>query len=449
MKTSYSTVFDDIEIHETAIQHAIGERNSIQENINSYYRIVQIPYKHKFKTGIGGFTWKTETRYRDEQRFDEDRFNNDMAGANARIQENQLLLSNACTQAQNIIKSLETQLQSINNGDKTEQYSESDLKSKIQVLKNKLSITDLSPSTLGSKFDYNKNLLHQLDYQCKVANENLSSITNQVKQQKAEIQKHTNKLEQDKSEIQSMENKLDETKIAALNKMMTYTPIQRATGLYSCFDKQSNELLMDTILECGFSHEHFAYLALENKNLDIFKIACDFGVNFDVYLLGQSTLAQLVIRTGNPEFIQEMFKCQEPSLINSSIYACMENDLTSLKTIFEHDKDIFKQSAVGCTVMQAAIANNKFDVVKLILSLDPGVAELGTVTDDSYVKQAIRMGHNEIADLIEERIKTNVSMQSISSTLDQLIVDTHQANEPKDKLKDIDPTGEVFNQDEM
>lgn len=449
MKTSYNKVFDDIELYETAIRHAIGQRNSIQDNINSYYRIVQIPYTHKFKTGIGGFTWKKETRYRDEQRFDEERFNNDMAGANARIQENQLLLSNACTQAQNIVKSLESQLQYINNSDKTEQYSESDLKNKIQVLKNKLSIVDLNPSSLDSKISYNKNLLNQLNYQCKVANEDLGKLTNKVKQQKDEIQHHTNKLEQDKSEIQSMENKLDETKLAAINKMMTYTPIQRATGLYSCFDKQSNELLMDTILECGFSHEHFAYLALENKNFDIFKIACDFGVNFDIYLLGQSTLAQLVIRAGNPEFIQEMFKCQESSLINSSIYACMENDLASLKTIFEYDKDIFKQSAIGCTVMQVAIANNKFDVVKLILALDPGIAELGTVTEDSYVKQAIRMGHNEIAKLLEEQIKTNFSMQSIGSTLDQLIIDTSQANEPKDKLKDVDHTGEGSNQDEF
>lgn len=65
------------------LDQAYGRKNAIIANQGAYNYVAKVPYEHKFKVSWGWFktswVWDSETRYRDELRFDSDRYNRDVA----------------------------------------------------------------------------------------------------------------------------------------------------------------------------------------------------------------------------------------------------------------------------------------------------------------------------------------------------------------------------------
>lgn len=88
MKQGRDNLFKKFDESTVYLQNTIDQRNNIWYNRGSYNYIAQVSYTHKFKVSGGGiFTkWvhKTETRYRQETRFNQQSYDNDWDRANTR-----------------------------------------------------------------------------------------------------------------------------------------------------------------------------------------------------------------------------------------------------------------------------------------------------------------------------------------------------------------------------
>ena len=80
-------LFYNLERAESNLTDAQKKVNDINNARGSYNYVISVPYTHKFKVACGGWlktkwVWKTETRYRNEIRFDQERFDRDLAELN-------------------------------------------------------------------------------------------------------------------------------------------------------------------------------------------------------------------------------------------------------------------------------------------------------------------------------------------------------------------------------
>lgn len=69
------------------LDSAYAAKQQVINSHGSYYYTASVPYKHKFKTGLFKITWKTETRYRDETRFNQVTYNRALTEADHEIEK--------------------------------------------------------------------------------------------------------------------------------------------------------------------------------------------------------------------------------------------------------------------------------------------------------------------------------------------------------------------------
>ena len=195
-----STLFNNLEHAENSVTNAVAQINTIHASRGSYNYWVSVPYLHKCKVSCGWFktnwVWRTETRHRDEQRFDQGRFDGDLSAGHHNLSQAQQSLYLAEQAIRTEAQSMENRIAQVNNLS-NEVYSIRNANIAMQNNLAHLRVTTANAPSRVSNFREQKNdLITQKNNLSQEVTLSLPSMINQINHNNANKQVELNNCSQ-------------------------------------------------------------------------------------------------------------------------------------------------------------------------------------------------------------------------------------------------------------
>jgi hypothetical protein len=374
-----------------SLDHAYVAKHHILVNVAAYHYVAQVPYTHKFKVSCGGWLktgWvhKTETRYRDELRFDTDRYNRDVARADQNI-------SYLYSQINQTIYNAQTQFENIKSAEKLTETEISSLQTKLQIFDKKYSI-------MRAKHEDSIRSL-----------QNLSSQIQLVKQK---IKNDEIILNQKEEELSLAEEKLTEAQVKFKSQVESISDKQRSYVFAENFGISGKEFVLKILQDVGFDAGLLGFYAINKNNKDLIKVALHNKADFGSYHYDTKSLIQHLVKSGNQELIDFVLSLDGQDFGTSLLTAIDQNDIETLKVVLSHNP--YLSSSLhdnGYSLLHVAISMHKAEVVKALLALDVTLVDIKTTDLDSPFAIAIRQNNHDITTLLLPHINLNHEIQNL------------------------------------
>lgn len=389
----------------------------IKNNTGSYSKTVQVPYEHKLKVSAFGVktNWvhDTETRYRPEVRFDQKRFDKDLANANKVLQEKQQKLLEAKRAVQGEIDSAKSTITTHDN------LAQANNSSKKVVDANKAKLAHLHTYNTGNAVSAHIQKKASLSAKKSQLLQSTKDVSRQNQVSENQIKALKSNIEHNSTAAKAAITAADASKKAYTDKVSSLNDTQRAILAYKAASDGKGQLF-SIIKSCGCWFELAAYIALDKANMVAFDRLLQEKIDLDSFVNEESTLALKVIESGNQKFIDKIF-AQDQLLCNTAYVAFLKNDFDSLKVMLQHDADIISKikdvEATGLSALQLAIGDGDVEKIKFIK--EHAAASLNEEIDGFTSALSMALHYNNF-DVIKE-IANDMSEDDLKSELNSMV----------------------------
>lgn len=399
-------LFASLEQAEYQVSQSLTRIRSIHESRAIYNEIVSVPYEHKAK--VSGFGIRTnwvcdrEIRYRTEVRFNQTRFNEDLAAARNELQKAQQQLFGAEQAIRHETDSNQSQI----NYCGLLQGEVNSLQSMNNAMQSRLTHLGVNSWNATTQVHYVRQLKQNLANQKAKYISDLNELPSRV--QRLDIKINNQKAQAEVLRQQSEQTRAEEGQLykAVQTKLMDLDEIQRAVLAYDNLIK-GNDLLLQIIETCGFLTEKAAEIAVNKGNQEAFNYCLSKGLKYDTLVSKTETLGMVIIKSGNSFFIDQLFSA--PEELKLTIYiACGTNEFEVLESILKHDKTTLQKfkdvDACGFGVVQYAIASSNQSLLEFIIKQDIACFRQEVVGHYSYFSMALTYNDPVITQLISEQV---------------------------------------------
>jgi len=359
-------------------------QNTWHPNAENYYGSVRFFYKATKEIQTTNNTYKNETR------FDYDRYNRDIARADQDIKDCQARLNNLIYTAQmqfNAIKSekisTENNISSLQN--KLNHFNQ---EYNIRCTKNEDFISELQKqNTQKQNIQNEKNTLV-----------NLQSQINNVKQ---EIQHDEVVLNNTKNEFSLSEEKLSESQLKLKSQIELMSSQQRSYIFAETFGMPEKDFILKAVSTAGLDAGSLGFYAIEKNNKDLLKIALQYKANFGSYHYDGKSLIQHLIKTGNHDLIDFVLSLENQDFGATLLTSIEQNDTITLKTVLSHNPYLL--SALhdnGYSLLHVAVSLGKIDVITTLINFDKTLLDIKSTDLESPFTVALRSKVPEVTNLL-------------------------------------------------
>jgi hypothetical protein len=196
---------------------------------------------------------------------------------------------------------------------------------------------------------------------------------------------------------------------------------QRAFFLSELFGKSDNEsmTMISIIKSLGVDADALAYYAIKKTHNELFELALHYGANCCNYSVEGKTLLQQLIHSGKDIFIQKVL-AKGQDLSCTLVEAIDQNDIVTLNKLLSNNNSLLSQKFVGYTLLQIAISAQKTEIVQKILQLGSSSAEVLTNNGESALKIAVRSGNDEIIKMVAHHANLQIEIAQLGLKVDQV-----------------------------
>ena len=410
-----------VEINHTATNY----RDEIRFDSDRYNRdIAKADQDIKLcKTQIENLKLTAQTHYRDETRFDSDRYNRDITKADQDIWLYK-------TQIDNLTISAQTQLNNTKLNINSLEKDTSSLQSKLDKFNHQY-------KTIYTKHeDFLAELQHK-QTQKKLLEQNIINqekntlITqpNQISTVKQEIKYHQVILPQKEEILTSEQEKLIEAQSKFKSQIELMTLQQRAYIFAETFGIAEKEFILKIIDSLGLDAESLGFYAITKNNKELLETALHYKADFGSYYYDGKSLLQHLIKAGNKELIDFVLSLEGQDFGSTLFSAIAQNDLLSINTILAHNPYLLGSlHEHGYSLLHAAVSLHKVDVIKTLLEFDSTLVDIKSTDLESPIAVALRQNIPEVTSLLLPYINfkheienlTNRGNIDLISTLEEL-----------------------------
>ncbi len=394
-----SNLFYNLERAESNLTDAQKKVNDVNNARGSYNYVVTVPYTHKCKVSCGGWlktkwVWKTETRHRNEIRFDQGRFDRDLAEPNKKLTQAKQNFNEAEKAIRNETQSMNNQLTQINKlTNETNSLNNSN-----NFLQNSLSSHHINSCNAVSRVQNFRLKQEDLKNQKNKFLQETKSLPNKITQLKNDNTNKQNQLDDlNRQNKQVTENKLNSFEILQ-EKLQSLSEVERAQVAHKMIANK-DQVILQILEKIGFFVEKVAQIAVDKNQLTIFNYCLDKGINYDLLINEQDTLASCILKSGNVDFMKQLFSSGQ-ELKMTLFMACVNNDFSSLEVLLKHDSNIlqkFKEiEGCGFSLLQYAVASNNAALVDFAVKHDADCFKEAIIGYSSYFEMALVYNSTEI-----------------------------------------------------
>ena len=270
-------LFSNLDSATTEVVAAQGAVNLVHASRSNYNYIERVAYEHKTRVfSFLKWVWSRETRYRDEVRFNQGRFNEDLANANQKLNQAQQKLYIA----EQAIKQEISLAQDQATYASRMESEVNNLISNNNSLQSKLSHVHVNSYNVSSQVSYIRN-----------QKDSLAGKKVQFSQDLRELPSKTQYLNNDnidkKVQVQSMAQQQQQASAAETQsyqqlyqKLMSLDEVKRATLAYEMITS-GNTTILHILESCGFHTEKTAQMAVCKNQQQVFNYCIDKGIKFD------------------------------------------------------------------------------------------------------------------------------------------------------------------------
>jgi hypothetical protein len=350
---------------------AVNHRNNI--NRESYYYDYTVATKHR--TYILFINAEPYYTYHTERRFNQGQYDQDMAVANARIND------------------LETQINSLRQQEAAEEQ-----------VRQQAVVAEQSRQRAIAEEKARLEAIEQEEQQ-KIAAE----------QARLDAVKHGNDV---------ISTNISKQQKANFDMFQSVNSKQRAFFLSELFGKSDSEsmTMISIIKSLGVDADELAYYAIKKTHNELFELALHYGANCCNYQIEGTTLLQQLVHSGNESFIKKVL-AKGQDLTCTLVEAIGQNDVVTISKLSSYDSSLLSQKFVGYTLLQTAISAQKVQMVQKILQLDSSSAEVLTNNGESALKIAVRSGNDEIIKMVAQHANLQVEIAQLGSKVEQALQD--------------------------
>ncbi|WP_342278411.1 ankyrin repeat domain-containing protein [Candidatus Tisiphia endosymbiont of Myopa tessellatipennis] len=361
------------------IQELLHQQEEAQHSVNkeSYYYTETISTNH------------TVTR------FNQGRYDQDMATANVRIND------------------LETQINSLRQQEAAEEQARQQAVAVEQARQR--AIAEEKARLEAIEREEIKALTIELNQvQGKIDTEKSVASTFAVKQQEA-----ANRCTQTQLVNKEIANRLSGQEKAIFEKLQSADGKQRAFFLFELWGKPDSETMISIIKSLGVDADELAYYAIKKTHNELFELALYYGANCCNYSVEGKTLLQQLVHNGNESFIKKVLATGQ-DLASTVVEAIGQNDIVTISKLSSYDSSLLSQKFAGYTLLQIAISAQKTEIVQKILQLGSSSAEVLTNNGESALKIAVRSGNDEIIKMVAQHANLQIEIAQLGSKVDQV-----------------------------
>lgn len=199
---------------------------------------------------------------------------------------------------------------------------------------------------------------------------------------------------------------------------------QRAFFLSELFGKSDSEsmTMISIIRYLGVDADELAYYAIKKTHSGLFDLAISYGANCCNYQIEGKTLLQQLVHSGNESFIKKVLATSQ-DLASTVVEAIGQNDVVTISKLSSYDSSLLSQKFAGYTLLQTAISAQKAEIVQKILQLDSSSAEVLTNNGESALKIAVRSGNAEILEMVTRHSNLQTEITQLGSKVEQTLKD--------------------------
>ncbi|WP_341761092.1 ankyrin repeat domain-containing protein [Candidatus Tisiphia endosymbiont of Thecophora atra] len=196
---------------------------------------------------------------------------------------------------------------------------------------------------------------------------------------------------------------------------------QRAFFLSELFGKSDSEsmTMISIIKSLGVDADELAYYAIKKTHNELFELALYYGANCCNYSVEGKTLLQQLVHNGNESFIKKVLATGQ-DLASTVVEAIGQNDIVTISKLSSYDSSLLSQKFAGYTLLQIAISAQKTEIVQKILQLGSSSAEVLTNNGESALKIAVRSGNDEIIKMVAQHANLQIEIAQLGSKVDQV-----------------------------
>ncbi|WP_425361098.1 ankyrin repeat domain-containing protein [Candidatus Tisiphia endosymbiont of Stenodema calcarata] len=196
---------------------------------------------------------------------------------------------------------------------------------------------------------------------------------------------------------------------------------QRAFFLSELFGKSDSEsmTMISIIKSLGVDADELAYYAIKKTHNELFELALYYGANCCNYSVEGKTLLQQLVHNGNESFIKKVLATGQ-DLASTVVEAIGQNDVVTISKLSSYDSSLLSQKFAGYTLLQIAISAQKTEIVQKILQLGSSSAEVLTNNGESALKIAVRSGNDEIIKMVAQHANLQIEIAQLGSKVDQV-----------------------------
>ena len=356
---------------------------------------------------------KTIHHSRQEVRFDQQRFDTDLANANKVLQKAQNKLSEAKQAIQGEINSANSVLANHSSLVSTN----SNLKSSVSA--NKAKLAHLNTYNTGSALNSHMQTKASLDGRKYQGQQSKTDFTRKSQQNTNEIQRVKSDIERQKREKESVYTAREASNKALMDKILSLDEVERAKVAYK-LASINDESMLAKIKECGCWFEFAVYIAASKNDKNAFDRLLKEKIDVDSSIDEQNTLALAIISSGNNDFIEKIYSLNQ-SLDVTAYIAFMNNDFDSLKIMLKHDSQIIDKianvEASGLSAVQLAISDSDVEKIKFIKEHSPASLNNEIVGYSNVLDMALTYNNPEII----QEIVASMTKDDLRSELDTII----------------------------
>lgn len=391
-----NSLFSNLDNAKKQVQDAQLGISAIHASRNSYNFTVQVPYEHtSYVSKYLKWKHKTYIRYRDEVRFNQKKFDDDLASAQQKLTQAQQNLYSVEGVINQETISTQNQINDINN-----------LDNQVNNLKNNNSIQSNLPNIY---FNNISTQIHSFNAQ----RNNLINQKNNFYQEVRDLPSRINQVNTDnhckKIQVDSMSEQLEQVRLAEhesykkiYDKFSNLTEVERSLIAYEMI-LTNNQTILAVLARCGLFIEKIAEVAIAKNQSQIFNYCLEKGLIFDLFISEQETLALKIIHGGNEFFINKLFSSNQ-SLKISTFFACANSDFNALGVILKYDPSALQKfkgvEGCGFGVLQYAIASNNLALIEYVSKHDPSCFKDALIGHESYLQMALTYNDQNIIQLI-------------------------------------------------
>jgi ankyrin repeat protein len=398
---SISALYQDLRAASCAVDSAVHGVNLVHANRGKYFYTVLVEEKHR--THFCGFRGEPDYTYRNETRFNQQRFDNDLAAANAKQEEKEQALSTVVSE---IVVAYGLEESQVNQQAAAVKSASNSVRSEIAgAASNLQSIQSVNRGLDNEVNTHNRTLmdlkgqLHQLESEITYIGQQTSHLRGVHDKNQLEIKDLQGKvsIDQDGKDAREVElNKQMEEMVNSMSESHRSDLLMKFRQQKDPHFKKIIELILAKEFDVNYqdaSGHNIWSSAIISGDMELFDLVMKKypSYNLELPTVNGMTLLEYCISHGRQDFTGRIFdNCSDFS--RTCLRALKGNNIKVLAKIFENSPAATGTMYHGNSLLHLAILSNRPEVMEKILSVDHSATFQLNSKGDSCFTLALKTG---------------------------------------------------------